>query len=47
MRDADGHVDKLRVDLSANPALMEALNTTAGRHTATDEKAASDEERVA
>ena len=30
MRDADGHVDKIRVDLTANPALLEALNTTAG-----------------
>ena len=33
MRDVDGHVDKLRVDLSANPSLLEALNTTAGRDT--------------
>ncbi|HET6915581.1 MAG TPA: ATP-binding protein [Acidimicrobiales bacterium] len=32
MRDVDGHVDKIRVDLSANPALLKALNTTAGRH---------------
>ncbi len=32
MRDVDGHVDKLRIDLSANPTLLEALNTTAGRH---------------
>ena len=31
MRDVDGHVDKIRVDLTANPALLEALNTTAGR----------------
>lgn len=30
MRDVDGHVDKIRVDLSANPALLDALNTTAG-----------------
>ncbi|HSE71134.1 MAG TPA: ATP-binding protein, partial [Nocardioidaceae bacterium] len=30
MRDVDGHVDKIRVDLSANPSLLEALNTTAG-----------------
>jgi hypothetical protein len=30
MRDVDGHVDKIRVDLTANPALLEALNTTAG-----------------
>jgi hypothetical protein len=29
MRDVDGHVDKIRVDLTANPALLEALNTTA------------------
>lgn len=34
MRDVDGHVDKIRVDLTANPALLEALNTTAGRHAA-------------
>jgi hypothetical protein len=34
MRDADGNVDKLRVDLTANPQLLEALNTTAGRHSA-------------
>jgi hypothetical protein len=33
MRDVDGHVDKIRVDLTANPALLEALNTTAGRET--------------
>jgi hypothetical protein len=31
MRDVDGHVEKIRVDLSANPGLLEALNTTAGR----------------
>jgi hypothetical protein len=31
MRDVDGHVDKIRVDLTANPALLEVLNTTAGR----------------
>ena len=31
MRDVDGHVDKIRVDLSANPRLLEALNTTARR----------------
>ena len=31
MRDVDGHVDKIRVDLTANPGLLEALNTTAGR----------------
>ena len=29
MRDVDGHVDKIRVDLTANPGLLEALNTTA------------------
>jgi hypothetical protein len=29
MRDVDGHVDKIRVDLTANPALLDALNTTA------------------
>ena len=33
MRDVDGNVDKLCVDLSANPGLLEALNTTAGRVT--------------
>ena len=33
MRDVDGHVDRLRVDLSANPGLLDVLNTTAGRHT--------------
>jgi hypothetical protein len=42
MRDADGHVDKVRVDLTANPALLAALDTTAGRH-----KSESDEEQVA
>jgi hypothetical protein len=30
MRDVDGHVDKIRVDLNANPGLLQALNTTAG-----------------
>jgi hypothetical protein len=34
MRDVDGNVDKLRVDLTGNPGLLEALNTTAGRRTA-------------
>jgi hypothetical protein len=34
MRDVDGNVDKVRVDLGANPGLLEALNTTAGRDTA-------------
>jgi hypothetical protein len=29
MRDVDGRVDKIRVDLSHNPALLEALDTTA------------------
>ena len=29
MRDVDGHVDKIRVDLTANTGLLEALNTTA------------------
>jgi hypothetical protein len=41
MRDVDGRVDKVRVDLSGNPGLLEALNTTAGR------KQARGEERVA
>ncbi|HEX2895382.1 MAG TPA: ATP-binding protein [Marmoricola sp.] len=40
MRDVDGNVDKVRVDLTGNPALLEALNTTAGR-------AARGEEQVA
>ena len=31
MRDVDGNVDRIRVDLTANPSLLEALNTTAGR----------------
>lgn len=31
MRDVDGRVDKLCVDLTGNPALLDALNTTAGR----------------
>jgi hypothetical protein len=31
MRDVDGNVDKIRVDLTANPGLLDALNTTAGR----------------
>jgi hypothetical protein len=34
MRDVDGNVDKIRVDLTANPRLLEALNTTAGRQPA-------------
>src|SRR3954447_17963523 len=33
MRDVDGHVNKSRVGLTPNPPLLEALNTTAGRHT--------------
>ena len=41
MRDADGHVDKVRVDLTANPALLSVLNTTAGR------QSGAGEERVA
>jgi hypothetical protein len=32
MRDVDGNVDKVRIDLTGNQALLEALNTTAGRH---------------
>jgi hypothetical protein len=32
MRDVDGHVDKVRIDLGANPELLRVLNTTAGRH---------------
>jgi hypothetical protein len=32
MRDVDGNVDKLRVDLTGNPALLRALNTTADPH---------------
>jgi hypothetical protein len=31
MRDVDGHVDKIRVDLTANPGLLQALNTTAAK----------------
>jgi hypothetical protein len=31
MRDVDGHVDRLCIDLTANPQLLEVLNTTAGR----------------
>jgi hypothetical protein len=34
MRDVDGNVDKIRVDLTANPGLLDALNTTAGRQPA-------------
>ena len=37
MRDVDGNVDKVRVDLTANPALLEILNTTAGRRPALPE----------
>lgn len=36
MRDVDGNVDKVRVDLTANPELLQALNTTAGRKDPTD-----------
>jgi hypothetical protein len=36
MRDVDGHVDKVRIDLGANLDLLRVLNTTAGRH-ASDE----------
>ncbi|NUR09520.1 MAG: hypothetical protein HOQ45_21255 [Nocardioidaceae bacterium] len=43
MRDVDGHVDKIRVDLTANPGLLGVLNTTASP---TDEPA-SGEEQVA
>jgi hypothetical protein len=45
MRDVDGRVDKIRVDLTHNPALLEALDTTArptGRMGA--EPAADDDE---
>jgi hypothetical protein len=38
MRDVDGHVDKIRVDLTANPALLEALNTTATSHAMKEEE---------
>jgi hypothetical protein len=41
MRDVDGNVDKVRIDLTANPALLDALNTTAGRRpTSTEEQVA-------
>lgn len=43
MRDVDGNVDKVCIDLSATPALLEALNTTAGRRAASSEE----EEQVA
>lgn len=36
MRDVDGNVDRIRIDLSATPSLLEALNTTAGRHVRTE-----------
>jgi hypothetical protein len=45
MRDVDGRVDKIRVDLSHNPALLQALDTTArpagqvGAAPVTDEEA--------
>jgi hypothetical protein len=38
MRDVDGNVDKVRIDLTANPALLDALNTTAGRRPARSEE---------
>jgi hypothetical protein len=44
MRDVDGNVDKVRVDLTANPELLQALNTTAGRRKTT---AADGSEQVA
>ncbi|RYP88648.1 hypothetical protein EKO23_01800 [Nocardioides guangzhouensis] len=37
MRDVDGNVDRVSIDLTANPGLLAALNTTAGRHSATEE----------
>ena len=40
MRDVDGHVDKIRVDLGATPGLLQALNTTASQ---AGSKAPSDE----
>lgn len=43
MRDVDGNVDKVRVDLTANPELLKALNTTAGR----DSASSGDEDQVA
>ncbi|TCJ31056.1 ATP-binding protein [Nocardioides jejuensis] len=47
MRDVDGNVDKLRVDLTGNPALLEALNTTAGRDSAPATGDGDDDEAVA
>lgn len=40
MRDVDGNVDKVCIDLSANPGLLAALNTTAGRQEQTGEQVA-------
>jgi hypothetical protein len=42
MRDVDGHVDKIRVDLAANPNLLEALNTTAGHQAPAPTQAGSE-----
>jgi len=39
MRDVDGHVDRIRVDLTANPGLLDALNTTAGSAPGDDQEA--------
>lgn len=49
MRDVDGNVDKIRVDLTANPALLDALNTTAGRsrETSSETRAGAAKVRVA
>jgi hypothetical protein len=38
MRDVDGNVDKIRVDLTANPALLAALNTTPPRAETDDQQ---------
>jgi len=45
MRDVDGRVDKIRIDLTANPELLRVLNTTAGRDDVADGD--TDEEQVA
>lgn len=47
MRDVDGHVDKLWVDLGANPSLIEALDTTAAAPRQVDLRALQDREEVA
>ena len=47
MRDVDGNVDKICVDLSANPGLLEALNTTARARQPEDAEVATSEEQVA